>query len=243
MSRLRSAYNRVFGQPGGGRFSFYPVGFHGDTHLLRVVDSIRPRVDAFLETGANVGSTLAYVAQRFGDLPCLSCEPDEAAFRAARKNTERLENVRLYNQTSQAFMAGLEGSQLIRFDSTVLCWLDAHGYGFEWPLGEEIAFITRRFQTAFILIDDFRVPGREQFGFDRYGDQECSMDFVRSSFAPGRAYRLYYPGYTQKTGHHDLRGWGLVTMDVAEWAPDRLGDAIEERPWDVGVGDAGVVAG
>jgi len=40
-----------------------PVGFHGDSYLLRLVDAIAPSCGAFLETGCNVGSAASYIAR------------------------------------------------------------------------------------------------------------------------------------------------------------------------------------
>jgi len=64
-----------------------PVGFHGDRHLLRLIDLLAARAHTFLETGSNVGSTLGYVARRFPALDCISCEPDPAAHAVAAPAT------------------------------------------------------------------------------------------------------------------------------------------------------------
>lgn len=195
-----------------GRFDFYPIGFYNDQYLFELVDTIIPVVDAFVETGANVGSTLNYVARRYPNTACISCEPDREAYNAAVENTAERSNVRLYNDTSQEFFSRLTAREDIRFDRPTLFWLDAHGYGFEWPLLDEVGFITRVFDQAFLLIDDFRVPDRDEF--------ECSIEqIVRDRCAPGRSYRLFYPCYTEKTSQHAHRSWGLVTVDVDGWSP------------------------
>ena len=195
------------------RFTFLNVGFHGDRYLLDIVDALAKNVEVFIETGANVGSTLAYFAQKYPYITCLSCEPDEEAFRLAQQNISKLPNIVLYNQTSQEFLVTIEEKHPNIFQKKVLFWLDAHGYGFKWPLQEELAFITKKFQRALILIDDFKVPGREMFGYDEYEGQICSYNYVKDSLHPRYSYDVYYPNYTEHTSrHHPLRGWGLITF-------------------------------
>ncbi|QDU67266.1 FkbM family methyltransferase [Engelhardtia mirabilis] len=187
------------------------VGFHGDAYLLRLVAWLAARSEVFVETGTNLGTTLGYVARTFPSLRCLSCEPDPASFEVARHHVADQPQVAINRQTSQEFLGHLAtiGSEL--FERPTLFWLDAHGYGFDWPLREELAFIGERFQQGFVLIDDFLVPGHPEFGFDQYEQHVCSWDYVRESLAPGWRHRLYYPAYTERTSSfHPLRGWGLI---------------------------------
>jgi len=193
------------------RFDFYEVGFHGDEYLLQFVDVIIRDCDCFIETGTNVGSTLAYMARNYARLECLSCEPDEDAYRLALDHTSRLSNVSVYNETSQEFLIRLDREYSHFFNKNVLFWLDSHGYGFKWPLREEIAFISSGFKSPYILIDDFKVPGSDCFGYDAYEGQECSLDYIQGALKPRPDYSLYYPLYTEKTSrHHPLKGWGLI---------------------------------
>ena len=193
-----------------GRFKFQAVGFHGDLYLLSLVDLLMSNCSIFVETGANVGTTLAYVAKKFPRIQCYSCEPDAMAYRYARRNTHQLRNVRLYNESSQVFLKRLINDGLSS-DGDVLFWLDAHGYGFEWPLIEEIDRITTNWKKAYILIDDFRVPHLDCFGYDEYDGQVCSFEYIEASLSRANDYRLYYPSYSDKTSeHHPLRGWGLI---------------------------------
>lgn len=193
------------------RLRFVDTGFHGDKYLLDLVDSIMKRCDAFVETGSNVGSTLAYVAKRFPNAQCFSCEPDPTAFSHAKRNTEGCANVHLYNEMSQTFMKNVVARKDRELSGNVLFWLDVHDYGFEWPLREEIDAITSNWDKAFVLIDDFLVPGLDCFGYDQYDGQVCSFDFIRDSLNKNRDYRLHYPAYTDRTSTtHPLRGWGLI---------------------------------
>jgi len=177
------------------------------------VDRIIADCNYFIETGTNVGSTLAYVARTYSGIQCFSCEPDKASFEEAVKNTSSFSNVHIYNKLSQEFIEIISSEKKELFNENVFFWLDAHGYGFEWPLKEELNFITTEFKSAYILIDDFKVPGMDCFGYDEYEEQVCSFDYVKDALNSKIKYNLYYPKYREKTSkHHPLRGWGLFVI-------------------------------
>jgi len=209
--------------------TFFNVGFHGDTYLSDLVDTITKEVNVFVETGTNVGSTIAYVARTYPHIRCLSCEPDIEAFQYAMKNTAGLSNVTIYNETSQEFLSRIKRQHAELFEQNTLFWIDAHGYGFKWPLKEEIAFITTNFKAANILIDDFKVPGLDCFAYDEYQGQECSFDYIKNSINLKLNYNIYYPNYTERTSkHHPLRGWGLIVFGHGHELkiPDSLRDKV-----------------
>jgi hypothetical protein len=190
---------------------FFDVGFHGDKYLLQVAEYLLKDADLFIETGTNVGTTLAYVARTNPHLRCISCEPDLPTFTDAVRHTNDLSNIFLFNESSHQFINSLHQRFGVLLNGRAVFWLDAHGYGFNWPLREEVAFITSRFESAYILIDDFKVPGLDVFRYDQYNGQTCSMEYIRAALAPDKEYQLYYPTYTEKTSmHHPLKGWGLI---------------------------------
>ena len=190
---------------------FFNVGFHGDKYLMELAGHLLKDANLFIETGTNVGTTLAYVARTFSNVRCISCEPDLPSFVEAVKHTNSLPNVFLFNESSQQFITNLPSRFGALLNGRAVFWLDAHGYGFEWPLREEVAFITSNFESAYILIDDFKVPELDMFGYDHYNDQTCSLEYIQEALDTKREYHLYYPAYTEKTStHHPLKGWGLI---------------------------------
>lgn len=208
---------------------FINVGFHGDQYLINLVDYIITKCDCFIETGTNVGSTIAFVARRYPQLDCFSCEPDAQSFQQAIENTKDLSNVSIYKERSQEFIKRLKSFNDEFFKKNILFWIDAHGPGFEWPLREEIEFITNEFKNGYILIDDFKVPGLNFFGYDVYMNQECSFDYIKDSINPNIIFNLYYPNYKERTSqHHPLRGWGLIEfgrellLDIPEHLKDKI---------------------
>jgi len=230
---IRSAKNYLISEnpaenaASNGR-DFKEVGFHGDQYLLRLVDHVIKDCEWFVETGTNVGSTLAYVARTYPDVECLSCEPDRAAFKRARENMGLFPNATVFPETSQTFMERLEAEYSHLFSENVLFWIDAHGFGFEWPLREEVRFISSHFERGYMLIDDFRVPKHEEFGYDNYQGQECAMRYIEDAIDEEWNYQLYYPDYTEHTSsHHPLRGWGLFAFGEAQSEfPDEISSFI-----------------
>lgn len=186
-------------------------GFHGDRYLIELVNFLLADCKYFVETGTDVASTLNYVARANPTVKCLSCEPHKATYEEALKNTAGCDNVKIYNTKSQEFIEIIKNDYKEILESITLFWLDAHGQGFTWPIKEEISFITSDCKSGYILIDDFKVPGLDCFGYDSYKGQQCSFDYIRKSLNQEIDYALYYPSYTEKTSDfHPLRGWGLI---------------------------------
>lgn len=194
-------------------YKFYEFGFHGDNYLLALVDHlVTNNVNYFIETGTNVGSTLAYAAKKYPQLQCYSCEPDTEAFTRALSNTRKLKNVKIFNMLSQDFMIELKQKNQEIFQHKVLIWLDAHSYGFDWPLQQEMHFFSENFENCYLMIDDFKVPHLNVFNYDRYMDQLCAHEYIKD-FIAKKSYELYYPDYTEKTSaYHPLQGWGLYVF-------------------------------
>lgn len=211
-----------------GRYKYYPIGFHGDKYLIEFAMSIISKSKYFIETGSNVGSTIAFVAKSTSKVFSYSCEPDKVAYDYAKMNTENLK-VEMFNETSQLFLQRIKNQFSNLFSDEVTFWLDAHGYGYEWPLKEEIKFITNHFKKAYIFIDDFKVPNFDCFGYDSYEDQECSYEFIKNSMSTNHSYSIYYPCYTERTSsHHPLRGWCLIEYGHCgvEMIPENLRNKI-----------------
>lgn len=189
------------------------VGFHNDIYLLSLVDALveNGKIANFIETGTYEGTTLSYFSTKYPNISCMSCEPDKLRYNIANKKTANNKNVNLFNSLSQELINVIGTQHKYMFDEPTLFWLDAHGYGFEWPLLEEISFITNNFRQCYVLIDDFVVPKKPIFGYDSYDGQQCSNEYIKNSIVWNKSeYKLFYPSYTEHTSPiHPLRGWGL----------------------------------
>ena len=210
MANIKKRIRKLFSSPTERSFTFYDVGFHGDQHLISFITTILDQCKYFVETGTNVGSSIAHAARISPETTCFSCEPDPEAFKHALDNTSAYNNVQIFNQPSLDFLKELTGNKDLLNEDT-LFWLDAHGYGFEWPLRQETEFIMGHWKKAYIFVDDFLVPGLDCFGYDEYKGQICSYDYIKTHINREFEHHLYYPQYSERTSaHHPLRGWGLI---------------------------------
>jgi len=190
----------------------YEMGFHGDKYLLALFDSVLAKSDVFIETGAYMGDTLEYVARTFGHLRIFSCEPKEEHLLVAKKKLSNLrDNVHLVQTLSPHFLYKIVEDYPDLINKDVVFWLDAHSFGYKWPLKDEVRFITETFNKAYIFIDDFKIPGKPCFQYDVHDDQECSLEFIRNELCSSKEYSIYLPQYEKRTSkHHPLVGWALI---------------------------------
>jgi len=195
--------------------------FHGDEFLLRLVDYLMPKCIYFVETGVHRGDTFSYVAHNYSYRFSVGCEPNADYLKETDTKIRGLINAETYQMTSQKFLPMIhEGNPC---DCKRLYWLDAHGHGFEWPLAFEVEFITSHYNKAFILIDDFKIPGKPQFSYDVSTGNICSYETIKSFIK--NEYQVYYPAYTERTSKTmNLVGWGLLAKN---WEiPEELKDII-----------------
>ena len=187
-----------------------PTGFHGDPHLLSLVDSLAAKVSHFIETGTEAGSTVAYVARMYPHLTCWTCEADPGTYEKAKENTSNIPNIYYANIESQEWLNAFER------DVPALFWLDAHSHGYDCPLGIEVNTILSRWSGGYILMDDFQVPSRPDFGYDWYTTfGKVNWETVAASLTPttlSTITQAFYPNYPTFPG---ARGWMLLVFGNA----------------------------
>lgn len=152
--------------------------------------------------------------------------------RRARFSPEVLERSRLLSLKSTAAECKLVRSAeaaacMIRTGPQIAFWLDAHGAGYQWPLREEVRFVTETMpSSSAMMIDDFQIPGQPQFGYDKYRGQVCNLEFIRNSLAP-RKYFLILPTYQERTSPlHGLRGVATFCLRRAGLSTSRVAEAL-----------------
>lgn len=192
------------------------LGFHGDRYLLSLADAALRRVNNFIETGSNLGNTAVYVGRTHPGVRVISCEPGAGPFHVASTRAATLPNVDIREEPSPEFLERLFGCEPEILEQRNLFYLDAHGYGFYWPVWDEIAMLTERFESALVLVDDLLVPGRPQFRYDKREDLVLSLESLRPRMRTGRDYEVVYPAYDDRTSEfHPLVGWGLISWGGA----------------------------
>jgi hypothetical protein len=193
----------------------YDLGFHGDEHVVGLASAAISRSQAFIETGSFAGSTAVFVGSNFL-VPVYTCEPDPVAYQYVRGRCRHLKRVCVSHKQSPDFLYELFAANPAMKNMRLVFWLDAHGQGFRWPLGDEVRFITENVSNAIIMIDDFKIPGRPEFGYDRRGDEECGLEYVSRFLSSKRSYTLFLPSYSRCTSpYHALRGVGTLVYGEA----------------------------
>jgi predicted O-methyltransferase YrrM len=189
------------------------TGFHGDHYLLDLVATLMPACLAMIETGSNVGTTARYTAQTYPHIMVYSCEPDPTACKAAQKTVQPYSNAHVFKQLSPDFLYWVHKKFPQLDHSLNFYFLDAHDYGYVWPLKEEIRFITGQVEHAIILIDDAQVPNQPQFKYSAYDGQVCDIEYILDALTPGKRYTITYPIYQERTSpHHPLTGYIFVAF-------------------------------
>lgn len=163
--------------------------FNSDSLLAAVVLRLRDRfqIRLAIETGTYHGVTTEWLARHFDTVHSIEVNP--AYLAQAAERLRGLANVTLHEGSS----ADLLG-QLLSPDRT-LVFLDAH-----WnqnPLRGELAAIAHSTEPRpLVMIHDFCVPDRPEFGFDTYPDQgivynwDHVADAVQAAYGDG--YRMFY---------------------------------------------------
>lgn len=173
--------------------------------ILKLLETLA--VDAFVETGTHLGRTCFLIAAQT-DLAIFSSEVNKQYIWVARWLLKCFgSRVHLSKMDSVQFLNGLLVQQ--RFRRPLFC-LDAHWYS-KLPLVEELRTILEFVESFVIVIDDFRVPGDVNFGFDRYGKNVMEWELIEKVLVDsGRRLAAYLPAYPSSLEVGDRRGWILI---------------------------------
>lgn len=142
-----------------------------------------------------------------------SVDIDPKYYKATKDLFSTNPNVIIKCKNSEQFLKELIDDKTIKDTDNCFFYLDAHWKKY-WPLRDEIKQVLR-LNRFVILIDDFRVPGHPEFGYDIYDKQACGWDYIKDLFK-NRKVVIYYP----KKLNRDNRGWVLIFHGYPE---ERLG--------------------
>ncbi len=176
--------------------------------------SIQPKL--FIETGTFRGTTTEYICKTYG-LPTITIEVDpyNAGYAGARLRKDEVEVINL--DTRAALHQLVERETIPK--QNVLFYLDAH-WDDDLPLTEELTLISKGFSDYVVIIDDFRVPGDEGYGYDNYGAGKIlDINLVRD-FATKNSARLFFPTVPSEQESGSKRG--MVVISSPGGTGDRL---------------------
>ena len=132
--------------------------FEGDTFIPQEILKLKERfnIKTVLETGSQYGFTLKWFTDNFDK--AIGCEI----------------NVDFYNYCKQQFLNIIHSNSVfvIGINPADLIYLDAHGFGTECPLKQELQQIINSQSKPVIVIHDFKVQGKD-FGYDTYEYELC----------------------------------------------------------------------
>lgn len=190
--------------------AFPQPSFHDDKIFQDIIKKIvlSPSVSSFTETGTYYGFSTEYIATLRKDIPIFSCEINEKLLKKSKKWLREFKNVKISESSSPNFLKKLVNSGSL--GNLPVFFLDAHGSDNYWPLKDEIRIITSSFQKAIIIIDDFKVPNRPEFGFDIYNKKTCGLKLIKSIMNKKNSYYALLPQYSYIDAFGNNRNFSLT---------------------------------
>ncbi len=136
-------------------------------------------IDIVIETGTHLGNTTQFLATCFPEVHTI--EIMETHCNRAKEIFKSQPNVHCHLGSSEKVLSELLPSLI---DKPIVFYLDAHWYDY-WPLVDEIEEIAKTHKNnCVIVIDDFKVPGRNDLAYDAYVIDgilhECSYEYIKA---------------------------------------------------------------
>jgi hypothetical protein len=205
-------------------------GFGGRSAVYYEVAALASKhgIKTAVETGTYKGWTTVALAEVFSEV--YSVEVNREYHLESAEKLSKWKRIMCYHGNSADWLRRL----LPNLRQPVFFYLDAHWYE-DWPILGEIGAVSEASHSgAVIVIDDFKVPGRADFGYDTYGGQELNWDYVKeavSSIYGKKGFRYYYnDSLAGSTGNGVL----FVEPISGEGPYSRLGSGV--RPHCSGTG-------
>lgn len=133
------------------------------------------QLETAIETGTWQGETTKCLALLFPTVHTVEFQLE--VFKKAKNTFRPYPNIKLYHGNSPKVL-----NQILPIlkSKRALFYLDAHWFS-DWPLLEELETIGQtHYDNCVIVIDDIKVPGREDIPYNAYNEPECSYDYVQS---------------------------------------------------------------
>lgn len=183
---------------------FYLNGQHFRRKIIsEILTSIN--FDCIIETGTEYGFSTAYFSAFSKEI--FSIEKSKPLFYLAKKKLENFKNIHLILNDSKKIEIILNEYRIDK-ENRVFFYLDAHSEN-DYPLLDELKFITSFYNNNLILIDDFQVPGDDGYGFDSFNGKKLNLNLISNSLI-GENY-IYFPKVSSKIETGRLRGYVLIT--------------------------------
>lgn len=132
-------------------------------------------INTVIETGTFEGSSTVLFSILFNKVYTIDNSVD--FHQKAKENLKIFSNIQCCLGSSEKVL-----KSILPFHSSepVLFYLDAHWESY-WPLLDELKEIAVTHKdNCIIVIDDIKVPARDDILYDRYENHECSYEYVKS---------------------------------------------------------------
>jgi predicted O-methyltransferase YrrM len=186
--------------------------FNGQHYRMQLFESLMAafEFDSIIETGTNRGSTTEYFANTFSG-PIFSIEYSQKYADFSKLRTKNCKNVDIIVNNSVDGLKYLLESK-VSYGSTVFFYLDAHWYDY-LPLRDELNLIltTHSHLKSIIMIDDFKVPNDDGYGFDAYDAGTLDYDYIESAMTPGSC--VFFPSTLSSVETGFRRGCAVITSE------------------------------
>jgi len=168
------------------------TGFNGQANRKLIFQTLLQiiKFDAIVETGTYLGDTTGYMAT-CSHLPVYTCEIDKRFNALARMRLRGISNITFALSDSRCFLRNLFVGKNILTAKRIFVYLDAHWYS-ELPLREELEIIFSSSKDFVVMIDDFKVPGDNGYGYDNYGKgRELSLQVLQDLLSDYKAIAFF----------------------------------------------------
>ena len=212
---------KIFGYPIFGTLEYYcrpslrrSFGgpFNGQTFRRKIYQELLNvlRFDAIIECGTYRGTTTGYLHETSGvEIDTIEAEPRYFGF--CRTRYAGNPKIRTHQGDSRTVLKRLIQEPRLA-GKRVFVYLDAH-WGEDLPLREELEILFTSPLQAVALVDDFRVPGDDGYGFDNYGPgKTLEVDYLTSVEHLGL--RRFFPALPSQDETGSRRGCLVISKDT-----------------------------
>lgn len=155
-------------------------GFNSAPEIAQFIHSLKTdyAIDVAIETGTYLGETTRFLADCFNEVHTI--EISDVNLNKALKALKDKDNVQAHLGSSEIVLHNLLPALK---DKRAIFYLDAHWNEF-WPLLDELREIGKTHKdNCIIVIDDFKVPGRKDLKYDKYGPHSCSYRYIENALS------------------------------------------------------------
>src|SRR3989339_519978 len=190
--------------------------FHGDEMLMLIIKEIFSlNITSFVETGTFLGASTYFACTNFSG-PVFSFEKVEEIYEQAKGNLSETKAQLFLEDSAHGLAKYVEQFGIFPF-----FYLDAH---YKWaehsPLPGELELITK-LEKSIIIIDDFKVPGTQDYRYDTifdfsrnprsYSSKDLDFEYVNKYLDRSKTYNFFVPDYPD-SAYKKYNGYLIVIM-------------------------------